>query len=112
LPAYFENGVFAGNFIATKVDGVTYPLCNAEESYQFIQNSELWGTFSILVEEFGFNVECLGSFGGRKKVYFTLSNGTELRADKVNLKLNVISSHDKTTLTQFFTSCIRIVCAN
>lgn len=112
LPAYFEGGELAGNFVATRHNGKIIPLVHGEDSYQFIQNEELFQTFQILIEEFGFNLECLGSIYGKKRVFFTLSNGEELRADKVGLKLNVTSSHDKSSLTEFFTSAIRIVCAN
>lgn len=111
-PAFFSGGELAGNFLTTTAGGRVYPIVAAEDSYTPIQNRELWDIFTILIDEFGFNVECLGSFGGRRKVFVTLSAGESLSADNVKIKLNVISSHDKTTLTQFFTSCVRIVCAN
>lgn len=112
FPLSFPNGQFACHGIGTLTKGGIAFLCNGEETYQPIQNRELFDTFRILIDEFGFNVECCGSVYGRKRVFYTLSNGDALKSDNVNVKLNITNSHDKSTKTQFFTSMVRIVCAN
>jgi hypothetical protein len=113
-PIYFGNGQDAGYVLATEKDGNKIPLVSLQEkeSYSFLQNSELFDVFRILIDEFGFNVFSAGSIGGRKRVFWTLENGAFAKADKVKLILNVTSSHDKSCKTEFYNSAVRIVCAN
>lgn len=101
-----NNPVIAGQFDVMGVVG---------ENYTIMQNESLCHLLNLLVDESGAHFETAGALDGGRKVFITMKLPGNIRiggADRVDMYICVMTSHDGSTSTIFMVTPVRVVCEN
>jgi len=82
--------------------------------YKVVQPHEVLEFFRDLVESYGFELETAGSLNGGRRFWALAktSMNIDIKGDKVENYLCVVTSCDGSMATQAFFTSIRVVCAN
>ena len=91
------------------------PLHIPKDSYQVIDNREVWYAMKKSLAEVDAKVTSAGTLEGGKKFFISTSIGDAeqvINKDKFKFHLNFITSHDGTVAMSTYDSSIRIVCMN
>jgi hypothetical protein len=91
------------------------PLHIPKDSYQVIDNREVWSAMKKSLAEVDAKVTSVGTLEGGKKFFISTSIGDceqVINKDKFKFHLNFITSHDGTVAMNTYDSSIRIVCMN
>lgn len=88
----------------------------SKESYEIIQNSEIWELINDAFTGVEFEVTCAGSLGNLSKVFFSLQlkehQSYLVNGDAFKSHFNFLSSHDGSQCFVGFDSHTRVVCGN
>lgn len=95
--------------------GQREPLGVVGKVYQPIQNEEHTDMLNQLIDQSGAHFETAGSLRGGREVFVTMKLPEHMligNADRVDLYIAAMNSHDGTAPFRFVVTPIRVVCAN
>lgn len=91
------------------------PLNIPKNSYQKIENRQVWEAMKKAIADIDGKVSCIGTLEAGKKFFISVDIGDgefSINKDKFKANLCFITSHDGTLAIEAYDSTVRIVCMN